>query len=256
MKIEDVFGIKPFAEATEEITDAAIKGVSGFLSVVCKPCLAEFGLMLEDRVRIWRLKNLIKVIDKSKGRLGFEDNHLTLLANARVGLSIMEECSSVDDEGLQEMWAGLFASSCTVDGKDDSNMNFVDLLKRMSSVEARILCYACENCQKIRFPNNLILAKELVIPLSRLIEISGTDDIYRLDCELDHMRSIMLLNHGTGFMGGGGFQSTDDDLNADITPSALGLNLYFKTHAVNISPIVYWEQSLIPYNDNNELGQE
>ena len=47
---------------------------------------------------------------------------------------------------------------CTPDGHDDSNMNFVDLLRRMSSVEAKVIDYACRNCKKIIHPNKLITA--------------------------------------------------------------------------------------------------
>lgn len=143
MEIHDVFGIKPLGEAGLKIPESVIKGISSFLETVCKPGAEELGYMLKDQVRRWRLNNIFRVLDKAKGRLSFDGHDLSLTANARVGLSIMEGCSEVDDDELQDLWAGLFVSSCTPDGRDDSNMNFVDLLRRMSSVEARILDYAC-----------------------------------------------------------------------------------------------------------------
>lgn len=188
--IHDIFGIKPFGEAAEQITKAAIEGVTSFLNIVFKPGLEELGYMFKDKVRLWRLNNIIKVIEKAKGRMSFDGQELNLYANPRVGLSIMECCSEVDNDELQEMWAGLFVSSCTSDGCDDSNMNFVDLLRRMSSVEARIIDYSCKNCKKQLYPNKLIAADDIIIPLEDLCKIAGTDNIYRLDSELDHMRSI------------------------------------------------------------------
>lgn len=244
MDIHDVFGIKPVGEAALQVTQATIDGVSSFLGAVCKPGLEELGFLMKDQVRSWRLNNILKMLNKAKGRMDFNGQELNLCANARVGLSIMECCSEVDDEGLQELWAGLFVSSCTPDGRDDSNMNFVDLLRRMSSVEARIIDYACRNCQKKMYPNKLIMADDLVVTFPELIQISGLNDRYRLDSELDHMRSIELLM--SGGLSGAGFSALDDKLDADITPSALALNLYYKTHSTGLSPIEFWGDSLVP----------
>lgn len=236
--------VTAMSETGKEVLDKTIQGVSNFLAIVCKPGCEELGLLLKDKVREWRLKNIIKVLEKSQNRLSFDGCELNLKANPRVALSIMDECSIVDDDELQNLWAGLFVSSCTADGQDDSNMNYVDLIRRMSSVEARILRYACEHCQKVIYPNQLIMASDIIVPFDLLSSITGTDDIYRLDAEMDHMRSIMLLNHGSVFERGGGFLVGDGDL-ADITPSALGLNLYYKTHAINCSPKEFWGASLI-----------
>ena len=168
----------------------------------------------------------------------------------------MEGCSEVDNEELQDLWAGLFASSCTPDGKDDSNMNFVDLLRRMSSVEAKIIDYACSNSKKYIYPNKLIIADRLFVPFNALASIAGTDDIYRLDSELDHMRSIELLNQGDALEGtGGGFTVSDTTPEANITPSALALNLYFKTHSTGKSPKEFWGDKLISRNDADDEQQ-
>ena len=246
MEIKDILGIEPIGQAGLETVKASISGVSSFLKAVCKPGLEELGFFIKDEVRQWRLNNILRVLEKAKGRLDFDGKELNLTANARVGLAIMEEGSKVDDEELQNMWAGLFASSCTPDGKDDSNMNFVDLIRRMSSVEAKILDYACKNCKKTIYPNKLIVAEKIKIPFDVLADIAKTDNIYRLDSELDHMRSIELLENGGIFMPGGGFIADGENLDANITPSPLALNLYYRTHSTGVSPIEYWGDSLIP----------
>lgn len=259
MEIKDLLGIEPIGEAGLEATKAAIKGVSSFLELVFKPGLEELGYLIKDEVRLWRLNNIIRTLEKAQGKMEFDGKDLNLMANARVGLNIMEGCSEVDNEELQDLWAGLFASSCTPDGRDDSNMNFVDLLRRMSSVEAKIIDYACRNCNKYIYPNQLIIADEISVPFDTLVEISGTDDRYRLDSELDHMRSIELLVQGGSFVGsGGGFTVSDNSLEANITPSSLALNLYFKTHSIGISPKVFWGDKLIPRNedDDNQKQQD
>ena len=252
IEIQDVFGIKPLGETGLEITKAAIKGVSSFLETVCKPGAEELGFLIKDEVRLWRLNNIIRTLEKAQGKMEFDGQNLNLTANARVGLSIMEGCSEVDDDGLQELWAGLFASSCTHDGKDDSNMNFVDLLRRMSSVEARILDYACIHCKKYIYPNKLIMPDTISVPFDTLVKITGTDDVYRLDSELDHMRSIELLVQGHSFVRDAGGFTASDQLDANITPSALALNLYFRTHSTGITPKEFWGNSLMPRNTDDD----
>lgn len=259
LEIKDVFGIEPIGEAGLKITQATIDGVSAFLEAVCKPCLEELGFLIKDKVRFWRLNNILRMLDKAKGKMHFEDGELQLTANARVGLNIMEGCSEVDNEELQDLWAGLFVSSCTPDGKDDSNMNFVDILRRMSSVEAKIVDYACSKSTKYIYPNKLIIADRLFVSFETLTSIAGTDDIYRLDSELDHMRSIELLNQGDALDGaGGGFIITDSTPEANITPSALALNLYFRTHSTGITPQEFWGDKLISCNeaDDEQRQQE
>ena len=249
-EIKDILGIEPIGEAGPEVTKASIEGVSSFLGLVFKPGLEELGFLVKDRVRRWRLNNILSTLNKAKGKMDFDGQQLQLTANARVGLSIMEGCSEVDNNELQELWAGLFVSSCTPDGRDDSNMNFVDILRRMSSVEARIIDYACNNCKKVLFPNKLILAENLIVSFDILVKITGTDDLYRLDSELDHLRSIELLSPGDTFHAGGGFIASDEKLEANITPTALALSLYYRTHSKGISPIEFWGESLTPYKAN------
>lgn len=251
MDVHDIFGIEPIGQAALQVTQATIEGVSSFLGAVCKPGLEELGFMIKDKVRQWRLNNMMRVLDKARGRMCFDGRELNLCANPRVGLSIMECSSEVDDDELQELWAGLFVSSCTPNGRDDSNMNFVDLLRRMSSVEAKILDYACANCGKRLFPNKLIMAEDLSVQFGELVKITGIDDLYRLDSELDHMRSIEILFHGDSLISGGGFNASDDKLEAIITPSPLALNLYYKTHSIGVSPIVFWGDKLIKIENNS-----
>ena len=243
VEIKDLLGIEPIGEAGLEVTKASIDGISSFLENVFKPGLEELGFLIKDKVRRWRLNNIVRTLEKAKGRMNFDGQQLQLTANARVGLSIMEGCSEVDNDELQDLWAGLFVSSCTPDGRDDTNMNFADLLKRMSTVEARIVDYACKNSKKKLYPNKLIAAEKITVSFDELVKITGTDNIYRLDSELDHMRSIELLV-SEAFLGGG-FMATDKNLDANITPSPLALNLYYRTHSTGTTPIDFWGDSLI-----------
>jgi len=233
----DLLGIKPIGDAANTVIKKSFDGIEGFLKIVCAPALEEYGLMLKDKVRHWRLNNIYSILDKAKGKLEFENEHLQIKAHPRVALSIIENGSLNDDDEIQEMWAGLFASSCTKTGQEDENLIFIDLLKQITVCEARILKYACENARKIIYENGLIACDEFNVSCESLIEISGIIEIHRLDRELDHLRSLEIIS--------GGFSIYDKSLMADIKPTALALNLYVKSQGYNTDPKFFWKENTI-----------
>ena len=237
----DIFGIKPIGEALNTTVTKSFEGIEGFLKLVCAPALEEVGLMLKDQVRNWRLNNVLRILIKAQGKLEFIDEKLQIKAHPRVALSIIENGSLNDDDEIQELWAGLFASSCTTDGQDDENLIFVDILKQLTVLEARVLKYSCESSRKILYKNGLIMGDSFQINCDELIKLTGTKDIHRLDRELDHLRSLELIGSALG----GGFDPNDESLIADISPTALALNLYVKSQGFNSDPAVYWKNSVI-----------
>jgi len=238
----DLLGIKPIGDAAIIVVNKFLGGIEGFLKIVCVPALEEFGLLIKDQIRHWRLNNLSNILAKAQGKIGFEDENLQLKAHPRVALAIIENGSLNDNDEVQELWAGLFASSCTKDGLDDENLIFVDLLKQLTVCEARILKYSCKRVRKVLHENGLVVGEELTLDCKTLIEISGIPEIHRLDRELDHLRSLELIGAG---LGSGGFSISDHSLIADITPTALALALYVKTQGHNIEPKFFWNNNMI-----------
>ena len=79
MEIKDILGIKPIGDAGLEATKAAIKGVSSFLEVVFKPGLEELGFLMKDEVRSWRLLNILRTLEKAKGKMDFDGQELLMV---------------------------------------------------------------------------------------------------------------------------------------------------------------------------------
>lgn len=244
----DLLGIKPVADSVNKTVNKTFEGLEGFLTSVCKPALDEVGQMLKDKMRYWRLNNILKIIEKSKGKLEFQGENLQIKAHPRVALSIIENGSVVDDEELQEFWAGLFATACTADGQDDENLIFVDLLKQLTRLQARILKYSCENSRKILYENGLISGDNLYVNLNNLISITQIQNLDRLDRELDHLRSLNLI----GYNGGGGFATASRILMADISPTALSLNLYVKGMGTNKGILDYFKKDIITIEERRK----
>lgn len=244
----DVLGAKHIAETTHLVVEKSFQGVEGFLRLVCAPALEEVGLMARDQVKSWRLNNTIKILEKAKGKLQYENGEIEIHAHPRVALSIIENGSLNDNDEIRDMWAGLFASSCTKSGQEDENLIFVDLLKQLTVAEAKILKYSCENAIKVIYKNGLICAEELEIQIDLLKEISGIIELHRLDRELDHLFAINLI----GNVLGGGFNPEDDLLNAKITPTSLALNLYVKCQGFNQDQVLFWKENIISKSEKEK----
>jgi hypothetical protein len=231
-KSTDLLGVKPFGDSIKILTQGAVDGAAAFLGRICLPAAEEFGLLLKDRVSSWRSKNAIGIATKAEKILtnSGRQNHY---AYPRLAVEIVEKGSWAEDDIFQAAWAGLLASSCTENGDDDSNILFASLLEQLTKVQIRILNYACENVAKYVAEAGWIQAGEIVVSSEQLIQITGVDDLHRIDRELDHLRSLGLISVLKG-----GFHSKEQI--ADISPTPLALNLYVRCQGYVGSPIDYW----------------
>jgi len=237
----DLLGIKPIADSIHTVTQAVVDGAAAFLSRMCLPAAEEFGLLLRDRVSHWRAVNAAKIATKAElivnGLPDSDKRH----AHPRLVAQIIEQGSWAESDEVQKMWAGLLASSCTVDGSDDSNLIFVDLLARLTLVEARILERACKESKKEVTQAGWLFPQHYSMSLEQLHECSGITDFHRLDRELDHLRTIGLID--------GGFSPLSTE--ADVTPSALALQMYARCNGWASDPLEFFGLS-IPSNSDEE----
>ena len=145
----DLLGVKPIARSVEKVTEGAVDGASAFLSRICLPAAEEFGILLRDKVSNWRAKNAIKIIEKSQLLLNEKLSKVVLQAHPRIIYGALESGSWAEDDYMQNLWAGLLASSCTEDGKDESNLIFINILAQLTSGQVALVKYACDHATKI-----------------------------------------------------------------------------------------------------------
>lgn len=226
----DPFGIKPIAESIHTVTKAAMDAAGAFLSRICLPAAEEIGFMLRDKVSNWRAKNALAVVANAEKKLRENRHFLELQAHPRMVIASIEHGSWTDDDIVQDMWGGLLAASCTKDGKDESNLIFINLLSQINATEAMIFRYACETAKKEKSPAGWIHAQVITMELTELQKLTAILDVHRLDRELDHLRALNLLD--------GGF--APHSTAAQFMPTPLGLHLYVRCQGYNGSPIEYW----------------
>ncbi len=225
----DILGVKPIADSINIVTKETVAGASSFLGKICLPAAEEFGFLLRDKVSNWRLNNQIRMLQKSEqkyDRFSQESAH----AHPRLVSRILDCSSWNDSDDVHDLWAGLLASSCTPDGKDESNLIFVNILSQLTSLQAKILKYCCETAKKAASKGGWIHAEPYYLELAKLEEILQITDVHRLDREMDHLRALGIVE--AGFM--------PDSTVAILTPTSLGLQMYVRCQGYLGSPFEFF----------------
>jgi hypothetical protein len=96
----------------EESIDVAMDAAKGFLSKLVGPAVEEIGLLLQDNVKLYRLRNQLKIIGKAKDMLrlaSLEPNAVPF----RTLLPILEGAALEDDEVMSNRWAALLANAAS-----------------------------------------------------------------------------------------------------------------------------------------------
>jgi hypothetical protein len=190
------------------------------------------GGCMYERIESWRAQNARQILDKARRRAGQGLDIDLERAHPRLMYILLDLGSWHDRDSVQEMWAGLLASSCAGDVRDESNLIFINLLGAMTLNEIAMFNHACNVANKIVSPEGLIIADQLLCELYPLGIIAGITELSSLDRELDHMRMLGLFPYG--------MDSVQDVLVADITPSTLALHMYARCQGHPGSPADYF----------------
>lgn len=214
-------------------TEAVPKTIMRLVEKLLGPGTDQFGYFIQDIVKcvesiFW--KNIFNIIGYTKDMPNMENNNL--YTNHRMFFSIINNGGWIDDEHLQKMWAGLLASSRSIDGKDDSNLIYINLLSQLTSSEVKILDYVCV-CSEKSVTTGHITSTPLLIGADMLLDITGLADIHRIDGELDHLISLGLLKP---------LEHPYDENRwfPTIALTILALNLYVRCQGSLQSPIEYF----------------
>lgn len=230
----DVLGLKPVAESVNTITKGTVEGASAFLSRICLPAAEELGFLLRDKVSNWRARNAAAVLTSAEAKYTASERKQAH-AHPRIAYAVVENGSWCEDADIQSMWAGLLVTACNEKGGDQDNLLFVNLLAQLTTSQVRILNFVCQNSKKSKSGNDLLLAEDFIASIDKTFEISGVDEIHRLDLALDHLRNLGLLSDHSGL----DFKAVPL-MHVDLTPSYVALQLYVRCNGYGGSLLTYF----------------
>lgn len=232
----DILGVKPVADAINTVTEASVKSGFGFLRLICRPAAEEYGLLLQDNVKMWRVTNAARLATKAEAKFKKMGYSSSLRANPRLVSKILEEGSWIEDDDLQELWAGLLASSCSFDGKDDSNLVFIHLLSQLSQLQVKIIDYAIHNCPKQMISGGHVCFGSNHMNQKEIEEAFNNVDLSRLRREVAHLNTLDLTHYTLSYEDG------IDEVFLNLVPDTLGIHLFVRCQGSLLSPEDYFRQ--------------
>jgi hypothetical protein len=207
-----------------------LAGLEAVLGRVCLPAAEELGLHFRGKVSRWRAQNVEATLIKATPLLEAAAQ-AGRIAPPRLVVRALNDASWADTGEVQELWAGLLASSCSNDGGDESNWIFICLLEQLTSLQVLVVKHACENAE-VSMANGLFRAQGLFKTATARSGLTRCQDVHRIDRELDHLRELGLITSG--------FNGFGPDLVAEIQPTALALHLYVRAQGSLETPIDYF----------------
>jgi hypothetical protein len=194
------------------------------------PVLGEIGEDLKKVYSVGRDKIFIagykKIANKDDGKT----------ANLRVVRDVFWNGSFTDEAICAEYFGGILASSRSEDGKDDSGVYYVDIIKSLSSKQLLLhyIIYTALNKILVANPAKSELNPGQETDLQRETMFLSTNEIFKILNDDDFGRGLHAL-HAKGLIGD--FQTGSHKLkngeqvpNLRVSPKSLGVQLFAVAH--------------------------
>jgi hypothetical protein len=191
-----------------------------FLRRICPPAGEEVKEMLHKGLSSVRVSNIVEIAFKTERLLAHEPNASMMVAHPDLTVRILEHGSWVDVEWIQELWAGLLATSCTFEGQDESNLVFINLLSRMAPLPTQILTAACAKATQAMSQSGSVSPYLLAFSAEEMAKITRSNNLTKIYRSITELSELGLLEKGPRL------SSQVDPETAKAKPTHLGLQMY------------------------------
>jgi hypothetical protein len=134
------------AKATQEVAKATgkaidvVQKIGGFIKEVFGDPISEFSSSLHDRIKLYRYKNFLNIIDEvTEIHSKREIDGKPIPIPPRYAIPMMEKASLEDDKSIQHMWAGLIANATDPDRRQSLDKHYIRILSSIEPIDAQTL---------------------------------------------------------------------------------------------------------------------
>jgi hypothetical protein len=215
--------LKSAAEQTDPediLREFRMAGALAFLQRISPEAIDEVRRLLREGLSNFRVASAMEIALTAERILSFGPNPERMRAPASIVLRILEEGSWADAESTQHLWAGLLATSCSLSGRDESNLTYVNLLCQLTSTHVRILTFALTKATRFMAGVERISSRPITLTAQEMTRISGSRDLIRVHRDLEYLSDLGLLTAVVKT------QSFSPIEGTQISPTSLGLQLF------------------------------
>jgi hypothetical protein len=144
----------------------------------------------------------------------------TARVNPAIAVHILEIGSGTDEEWLHRFWAGLLITSLSPEGRDKSNLKFVELLSQLTSIPTRIFTVVCTKAIKDLSESGAVIAEPLDCNLEELVATVGSR-LPQIERDLEALARLQLIERRAADA-----PAMLTSSHTRITPTSLGLQLF------------------------------
>ncbi len=144
-------GSEEWAKATTEGAKLAttvvekVSTVPGFIAKYIDESLMELTGKWVDNKKLNRWENQVKILDKVNTILDERGCKNLRMISPKLGIPLIDNALLEDDDDLREIWCKLIANSLDPNFNKEIRSAFIDILKNLTSLDAKILKYIYEN---------------------------------------------------------------------------------------------------------------
>ena len=195
-----------------------------FLSRICPEEETTICRLLRHELSNHRVVNAIDIAVRAEALLGTKPIPNRMRISPKLLLSILNDGSWASDEWRRQLWAGLLATCWSGKDTDGVNETLVHATSQLTVVHSKLLLLTCLKTTKNISKDGTVSALPFVCTTDEIITLTGTHDLHRIDCDLEHIAYLGLFvkREKTRF-----FVALDD---TSMTPSTLGLDLFARSH--------------------------
>lgn len=189
-----------------------------FLGRICSGGAEEIGEWVRTRASSHKVLNAVSIALKA-GKLLKNSTGDGVRVNPAIALRILEAGSGTDEDWLHGYWAGLLITSGSANGREKTNLQFVELFGQLTSIPIRILTVVCARATKVLSELDVVTAKPLDCDLEELTSTVGSRGA-QMERDLASLTALQLIEKRTA-----NSPALLACSNTCITPTNLGLQL-------------------------------
>lgn len=191
-----------------------------FMRRICPPADERVTELLHKTLSNVRAANTVEIALKAERLLAQEPDADCRSAHPDLMLRTLEHGSWVDVEWLQELWAGLLATSCTLEGQDESNREYINLLSKLSPLPTQILTMACAKVMHGMTKTAAASPALLACSAEEIARITRSNNLVKIYKSIGDLSELGLVEKNPRSA------SPENPAEAKAMPTKLGLEMF------------------------------
>jgi hypothetical protein len=234
-------------EPEDILSEFRLSRALSFFRRICPSATHALKLLFREGLSNLRIASAVAIAHRAEIMLAAEPELDRLRAPEIVVMRVVQEGSWAEDKITQQLWAGILVTACNLLGDDESNLPYIDLVAEMATIDAHLFNEACTKSQKIFAPSGAVSAVPLIRSAQQLIEIAGAHDLMKIDRNIFQLSLLGLFEPRIKPK----YFSFEQD--ANLTPTALGLELFARCHGHRGAPHEYYSMH---YTNGEKAAEE